>query len=603
VHGFSYTLPTGVPVTLQGKTGTGTILDGTGAPGRVLTGEDPKTSVLRRLTFRNSTSTEDGGAVLLFGDVSVRISFVKFFANVAQGQGGGLRIDATMTGVPPIEITDSVFGAVGPSRNESAMAGGGLTVRSASSIEFLRNRVVGNLAPFAGGAALATTGSETGPSAPLVMIRDSVFRANEAPTVPIGGGGGGLVFAGARSVLSGNLFVDNLAADHGGGAYGGMVVAGSTMRLVRNTFRGNELRCDGSLADCGNAEGAGLFVQVVGDDSFGKLTQEANLFEANVMTVTAGVLEYDGGGEMIDHVATAVLTGDRFVGNDVPGEETATCSAPDPRAGGGLSINAVGLTGRNLAVAGNRIGDCGLGGGIYVSDESTLHLLDSTVSGNAIGSLGMGPGIYATGTPGQEATIVNSIIVGSAGPGTDLVGFATPDIRFSDVCLGDAFDGGPPAGQGNLCTDPVLQQPSFPEGNIHLFQGTPVIDKGSNALVPGALVKDYEGELRIQEGGDGGLARVDMGADELDIDPPDTVITAGPSGTIHVRTATFRFRADEPGMSFQCSIDGHEYAACTSPRTFTGLHDGNHAFRVFATDRSGNDDRTPALRTFRVDVG
>jgi hypothetical protein len=282
---------------------------------------------------------------------------------------------------------------------------------------------------------------------------------------------------------------------------------------------------------------------------------------------------------------------------------TATCTADDTRGGGGLGIDGADVRARNLAVAGNRIGDCGLGGGIYLNDVATLELFDSTVSGNVVGSLGTGPGIYGTGAPGQAVTILNSIVVGGAGPGTDLVGFASPDIRFSDLCLGDTFDGGPPPGQGNLCADPVLQQPAFPEGNVHLFQGTPVVDRGSNTLVPAGLTRDYEDDARIQEGDGAGQARVDMGADELDIDPPDTIITSGPSGTTHVRTATFRFRSNEPGSTFECSYDTHAYVPCTSPRRISGLQDGPHMFRVQATDRSGNDDPSPATRTWRVDAG
>ena len=61
----------------------------------------------------------------------------------------------------------------------------------------------------------------------------------------------------------------------------------------------------------------------------------------------------------------------------------------------------------------------------------------------------------------------------------------------------------------------------------------------------------------------------------------------------------FSFAADEPGARFRCRLDRKPFAACRSPRSYkVGL--GRHTFRVFAIDRSGNRDRSPALFAFRV---
>jgi hypothetical protein len=88
----------------------------------------------------------------------------------------------------------------------------------------------------------------------------------------------------------------------------------------------------------------------------------------------------------------------------------------------------------------------------------------------------------------------------------------------------------------------------------------------------------------------------------VDGTPPQTTIDSGESGTVSSRDATFAFSSSEAGSSFQCSLDGVTYSTCTSPKTYTGLSNGNHTFRVRATDAAGNNDPTPASRTWKVRV-
>jgi Bacterial Ig domain/Fibronectin type III domain len=87
-----------------------------------------------------------------------------------------------------------------------------------------------------------------------------------------------------------------------------------------------------------------------------------------------------------------------------------------------------------------------------------------------------------------------------------------------------------------------------------------------------------------------------------DSTPPDTTITSGPSGSTASAAASFAFAASEPGSSFECSIDGAAFAACTSAQGYAGLAEGQHTFQVRAIDASGNIDPTPAVRTWTVDT-
>jgi len=84
-----------------------------------------------------------------------------------------------------------------------------------------------------------------------------------------------------------------------------------------------------------------------------------------------------------------------------------------------------------------------------------------------------------------------------------------------------------------------------------------------------------------------------------DTTPPETTIDSGPSGTTSSTSAQFTFSASEPA-TFQCRLDGAAFAACASPRSYSDLATGGHAFEVRATDTAGNVDPSPASRTWTI---
>jgi hypothetical protein len=86
-----------------------------------------------------------------------------------------------------------------------------------------------------------------------------------------------------------------------------------------------------------------------------------------------------------------------------------------------------------------------------------------------------------------------------------------------------------------------------------------------------------------------------------DTTPPETKLDAFPPDPSLSASASFAYESNEPGASFQCSLDGAPFAPCAaSGVTYSGLADGPHAFQVRAVDASANVDPTPAGYSFTV---
>ncbi|MEW6636195.1 MAG: PD40 domain-containing protein [Actinomycetota bacterium] len=92
------------------------------------------------------------------------------------------------------------------------------------------------------------------------------------------------------------------------------------------------------------------------------------------------------------------------------------------------------------------------------------------------------------------------------------------------------------------------------------------------------------------------------GASLPDTKPPDTRIVRAPPEYVRDRSATFVSRSTEPGAAFRCRLDDAPYEPCSSRKTYRGLADGRHVFRVVAVDASGLRDPTPATYRWTVDT-
>lgn len=81
---------------------------------------------------------------------------------------------------------------------------------------------------------------------------------------------------------------------------------------------------------------------------------------------------------------------------------------------------------------------------------------------------------------------------------------------------------------------------------------------------------------------------------------PETTLDTTPDNP-STDDVAFTFSSNDGAASFECSLDGAAFAACTSPRSLTNLADGSHTFAVRAVDAVTGVDLTPATFTWTVD--
>ncbi len=84
-----------------------------------------------------------------------------------------------------------------------------------------------------------------------------------------------------------------------------------------------------------------------------------------------------------------------------------------------------------------------------------------------------------------------------------------------------------------------------------------------------------------------------------DSTPPDTELTDAPPPESAKRKVKFAFSSTEAQSTFRCSFDKATMKHCKPPLT-KRVARGTHVFRVYALDRSGNADATPAKVKFKV---
>jgi uncharacterized protein (TIGR03382 family) len=83
----------------------------------------------------------------------------------------------------------------------------------------------------------------------------------------------------------------------------------------------------------------------------------------------------------------------------------------------------------------------------------------------------------------------------------------------------------------------------------------------------------------------------------VDVDPPDTSISSGPSGDTQEAAPRFAFSATEPTVTYECSIGEEPFGSCEALTQGTrSFNEGPYTLRVRARDEAANVDDSPATR-------
>ena len=211
----------------------------------------------------------------------------------------------------------------------------------------------------------------------------------------------------------------------------------------------------------------------------------------------------------------------------------------------------------------------------------------SCTSPRAYSNLASGPHTFevraTTGGVTDQSPATRSFTVDTAAPQTQinsgptgLTSNASPSFSFSSSEAGSAFECRLDAGAWGPCASP--------KAYTNLSDGPHVF------------------EVRATDGAGNTDATPASRSFTLETVAPQTQIDSGPSGTIANASPTFTFSANEAGSTFQCRLDSGSWSSCASPKGYSGLTNGAHAFEVRAVDQAGNVDPTPASRAFTIDI-
>ena len=237
-------------------------------------------------------------------------------------------------------------------------------------------------------------------------------------------------------------------------------------------------------------------------------------------------------------------------------------------------------------------GNGGSGGGMVV-------LVASGVGGSgrilANGAAGQNANSVATGSPSGDAP-------GGGGGGGTVVVRATTVTGIAIQAHGgkggsqiidNGDEGEGPGGGGGGGFVSVSGSPSSVD-----------VDGGDNGTTDSPALTEFPANGAT----DGSPGQALVGAQAVGAVPycsdstaPDTTLS-GPTGSTKDTTADFTFSSNDNTATFECSLDGAAYAACTSPLTTAMLAEGPHTFSVRAKDTVGNVDATPASITWTIDT-
>jgi len=480
------------------------------------------TAALTDLAITGGVGDEGGGiytvGTLTISNAAIHGNSADYFG------GGGVFIESGELVITNTAIFD----------NSTASYGGAICNRS-GIVTLTGDTFFGNSARERGGAIYNG-------DAGTVLITDTTILRNLARS-----DGGGISNSGVLS-LADVAIRDNSAGSDGGG---GILNFAGTLTITDTTISGNSA----------GSRGGGIMNFVLAD-----MTTLTNV------TISHNVADSVGGG--ILNAGSLKVTGSTISGNFAG------------REGGGIR-NSGTVTATNTTISGNSAGwdgYSGTGGGIYNHGDTlrprTVMLDSTTIFGN---SAGRGGGIYSVY---HGIVTLHNTIVADNSPGNTTYPYYN-DVRGVFDATSSHNLVGIIDGSTNLDSDPntlygtvdsplvsmldVLADYGGPTFTHALLPGSPALDAGSNELaVAAGLIQDQRSLDRFVDANDDGIATVDIGAYEQQVDfgdaPSPYPTTLGEDGARHVAVGP------SLGPNRDSEADGSHSAAADADDT-TGTPD------------------------------
>jgi len=217
-----------------------------------------------------------------------------------------------------------------------------------------------------------------------------------------------------------------------------------------------------------------------------------------------------------------------------------------------------------------------------------LDILDSNTSNNALAGLGstdIWVDAEAIAPTIQIATPTSNRTYPTDQPTINIFGTASDNVGVIEVTWVNKSTGTTGTASGTT---------SWAVNGISLNHGSNVIS---------VTAKDAAGNK--------GTAALTVTYTPVDVDPPDTIITGGPTGIITSNSASFAFTGSDnetqtSNLVYATYLQGYDsgwsgFSSSTSI-TYNNLPDGSYTFQVQAKDQAGNIDPNPARRSFTVAV-
>ncbi|HET6631897.1 MAG TPA: right-handed parallel beta-helix repeat-containing protein [Rhodanobacteraceae bacterium] len=465
------------------------------------------------LTVTGGRSPDSGGAIYAEAYANLSLSDLVVSNSSSGDQGGGIYLDIHGS----LTLLNSTVDG-----NSCASWGGGLALEGYTDTSLTGSTITNNIgAEDAGGvyvaeysqltaASIVVTGNSTdGQGAGLQFFDSQASIATSAITGNEAGGYGGGLYADDTTVIVSDSTISGNTAYSGAGAY----LTGATSTVSDSTISGN----------IGFANAGGIYA------SDTDLTVTGSSLNNNLLST----YENYGGGALYGSSSSVSIRDTTVADNTVTGDTSGYFA-------GGLYFWDSTATLVNVTIAGNHAsGDDQIAGGAIQSQDDLasgefLRLINVTVSGNtaeataaaaedAAGGILVGP--YATGL----VELQNSVVSRNVGTITNDIGIANDGgvVTAYHSLLGTAL-ATTQTGNGNLFSDAPglggLAENGGPTLTMALLSGSPALDAGDNALVPGGVTTDQRGAgyVRIFNG------TVDIGAFEVQAAAPPPASTSVP---------------------------------------------------------------------------